>query len=716
MTSLGEPIGVAAVSRYRFTRHLATGGMAEIYSAEAVGVAGVSRQVAVKRVLREHAEDESFRRMFANEARLAVRLQHANIVQTYDVLDVNGELYITMELLEGIPLLDLLRILDGPTPGLTVAQAVYIVDRVLAGLHYAHERLGADGEPLGIVHRDVSPHNVFLTQTGNVKLIDFGVAKVTARTDQTDTGVVKGKVLYMSPEHCQGKEVDCRSDLFSAGLLLYTLLTNHHPFKRGNAYETMKAVIHDELPAPSTKNPDLPSGFDALLTKALQKDPDARFASAQAMRVALAEQIREHGLYITDNEFSRLVQDETPTTDHSLNTENLPPDLVFGAVPEVHTGRHPAADAALAETPHASVERLFGVVLLKLHGVFNETFDPEPLLPHLKGTLLIDTSGVEAVTSYGIRGLLKLYEHAQTDSVTHIRCSVAFLQQVSMVRMLLGGGRIVSFYIPYLDPVTGSPFSVHVEGALAATLLNTREPPPRTCPGFPNRDAQFDEDPDTYLEFADAFLEHPNDDLRAVIDALATENQNRQVEKAVDENGTRIWIRRPVQASFRWRNLLEGLEGAVTLDLEDTPSWTEDGIEALVDALKAEAEDLQSLTVLHAPHPLLESLRDHGLEGRLIASTCRVHALCDACGLPRRVAVDVDQLAAVNKSDELDRCPSCGGVLRSTETFANETLTQEPEAIAIPVKVTASEPATPWLWLGLAAVVVGVVLALLAAW
>jgi serine/threonine protein kinase len=719
MTNLGEPIGIAAVSRYRFLHHLATGGMAEIYAAEAIGVAGANRRVAVKRVLREHAEDESFRSMFTNEARLAVRLQHPNIVQTYDVLDVRGELYITMELLEGLGLLDLLRLLDGPEPALTPPQAVYIVDKVLAGLHYAHELADDDGEPLGLVHRDVSPHNVFLTHTGNVKLIDFGIAKLTLGAEHTDTGKVKGKVLYMSPEHCQAQPVDRRSDLFSAGLLLYTLLTNHHPFKRANIFKTMKALIHEPLPPVTARRPDLPAALDGVLDKALAKKPDDRFTTANDFRVALAAIVREHGWYLTDNEFSRLVQDEAPTIERD-GSEELPPDLVFSApVPEVHTGRHPAANAALAETPHATVERLFGVILVRLHGVFNETFDPEPLLPHIKGDVLIDSAGVEAITSYGIRGLLRLYEQTPTDSITHYRCSVAFLQQVEMVRHLLGGGRIVSFHLPYIDPVTGTTFNVLVGGAAAATILETREPPLRTCPGFPDRDARFDEDPQTFLAFGDAFQAEPDEELRAILDGLAAEQQSRQVEKAVDADGTRIWIRRPIQASFRWRNLLEGVEGSVVIDLEDTPSWTEDGIEALASALRDEAENLASLTVLHTPHPFLERLRHHGLDARLTASTCRVHASCASCGTPRRVAVPLEDLGAIRKGEELDRCPLCGGSLQSTERFAGETVAPAPprEVADEPPAAETTDPAVvvdeavpSWVWVAVALGALGVLI------
>lgn len=723
MTSLGEPIGIASASRYRFVEHIASGGMAEIYAADVMGVAGVSRRVAVKRVLREYVDDEAFLAMFTNEARLSVRLQHPNIVQTYDVLDAHGELYITMELLEGLSLLDLLRLLDGPDPALTIAQSVYIIERVLAGLHYAHERLGPDGEPLGIVHRDVSPHNIYLTLDGNVKLLDFGVAKMSAKENDTNSGVVKGKVLYMAPEHCQGGAVDRRADVFSVGVLLQTLLTNRHPFKGKNPYDTMRAVIHDPAPRPTSLREDLPEAFDVILAKALEKNPDDRYPTAQAMQEDLAKAIRANGLFTTDTEFGRFIQNEMPTIDRSIDPNSLPPDLVFGTVPEVHTGRHPAANAALAETSHATVERVFGVTLLQLRGILNESFDPEPLVEHLRGTLVVDTSGVQAITSYGLRGLLSLYEGMQTDAVYHIRASVALLQQVSMVQMLLGGGKVVSFYLPYVDPVNGNAFTVLLDGARAQKVLETGDPPPWTCPGYPSRDASFDEDPETYFGFLDDFLEEPDPEVKAVLDGLAQEHRRRQVEKAVDADGTRIWIRRPLQATFRWRNLLDGLEGEVHVDMEDTPSWTEAGIEALVKALREECDAITALKVTHAPKPLVLALFRTGLGDLLVQSTGRVHARCDDTGVPRRVALDLAVLETVRIGSDVGQCPSSGGRLLSMEDFSElgsntKEPPSEPETPASPVverpqpvrsPSTSSPPLLIWalLALGLLSLLMG---------
>ncbi|MEQ1508458.1 MAG: serine/threonine-protein kinase, partial [Myxococcota bacterium] len=341
MTS--EPVAVraSAIQRYRFVRRLATGGMAEVYVAEAIGVAGVTRRVALKRILPNHAKDAAFVTMFLNEARVASTLQHPHIVQTYDVIDDRGEYYIAMELLEGLTLLELRqrlqqRIVDGrpvaPTPG----QALYIVDRVLAGLHYAHERTTPDDRPMNIVHRDVSPHNVFLTHDGNVKLLDFGVAKVEALLgrEATASGVVKGKVLYMAPEQCQGLDVDRRADLYAVGALLYVLLTGQHPFRGSNPYDTMRAIIYSEPPPPSSFAPAIGPALDPIVARAMAKAPGDRYPSAREMQRAIAAVVRERGWFVTDLDFAAFVESIAPRSAAvDADTRNLPDDLVIGDHP-----------------------------------------------------------------------------------------------------------------------------------------------------------------------------------------------------------------------------------------------------------------------------------------------------------------------------------------------------------------------------------------------
>lgn len=661
----------SAVQRYRFVRRLATGGMAEIYVAEAIGVAGVTKRVALKRILPNLATDEAFVTMFLNEARIASTLQHPNIVQTYDVIDDGGEYTIAMELLEGVTLLELRQRLARPELAPTPALALYIVDRILAGLNYAHERKSSNDRPMNLVHRDVSPHNVFLTRDGNVKLLDFGVAKVEAALgrDPTEAGVVKGKVLYMSPEQCQGLDVDRTADIYAAGSLLYILLTGKYPFRGSNPYDTMRAIIHERVPPPSSVNPQLGPAIDQIVLRAMAKSPAQRFQSARDMQRALAAVIRERAWFVTDLDFAGYVEQlmaAQPPVEPDLR--NLPDDLVIGdreidvPPPTVDEGER-TASRPVAETEHALVERVRGLTLVTLRGTLDERFDTS-IARHLRGVVLVDSQDVTRITSYGIRALLEVVERSapQVDVVYHVRCSVPFVQQVSMIRRLLGGGQIVSFQLPYVDPVTEQPFVETTSGAQAALILRGRTPPDVTCPGHPERPAEFDEDADSYLGFLEDFCIHPPAHVAAVIESLSVKEKRRQVEKEITPGGTTIWIRRPIDEGFRWRTLLAGVEGLVRLDLDATPTWTESGLGLLVAALVHEADRIESLALFHMPLDLYFRLQAHPRLGLLLKDgSVRVHTHCATCDAPRRVAVDLAALARARTSGGVSAiCPSCG--------------------------------------------------------
>ena len=210
---------------YVVLKRVAIGGMAEIFLARREGMGGFDRLVVLKRILPEYAHDPEFVRMFLNEARIAATLHHSNIVQVHGIGEEHGQVFFAMEFLHGE---DLSRVLSranqiGRPPQLD--GVLTIASAVCAGLHYAHERTGPDGTSLGIVHRDVSPHNVFVTYDGSIKLLDFGIAKASTSFGKTRTGVLKGKVAYMSPEQAYSQPVDRRSDIFCMGILLWELTT-----------------------------------------------------------------------------------------------------------------------------------------------------------------------------------------------------------------------------------------------------------------------------------------------------------------------------------------------------------------------------------------------------------------------------------------------------------------------------------------------------------
>ena len=276
--------------RYRLVAPLASGGMAEIWRAEADGPAGVRTEVALKLVRGATGASPEFARMLVEEARLVARLHHANLVQVLELVEVDGRFGLVMELVRGR---DLGRVVErcrelGIRPGL--ARAVLIGVEVAKALAYAH-RLVVDGRPAGLVHRDVSPHNILVSYEGEVKLADFGIARVASRLELTDPGTVKGKLAYMAPEQARGEPVDARADVFALGVVLWELCAGRRLFARETEAATLAAVL-DAAPVgpPSAWNEAVPPALDAVILAALARDPARRTASAEALRAALAAQ------------------------------------------------------------------------------------------------------------------------------------------------------------------------------------------------------------------------------------------------------------------------------------------------------------------------------------------------------------------------------------------------------------------------------------------
>jgi hypothetical protein len=283
------------LGRYEVLMQLASGGMAAVYIARAIGVAGFERLVAVK-VLHPHlAYEEEFISMFLDEARLAARIRHPNVVPTLDISDSGGDGYfLVMEYIEGDHLGALLGRSAKQGRRLETPLVMKIVVDALGGLGAAHSLTDDKGEPLKIVHRDVSPHNIMVGTDGISRLTDFGVAKAEVRMASTRAGQFKGKLSYMAPEQASTGEADQRSDLFSMGIILWESLTGRRLFRGENNAATLAKILNDPIPLPSSLWPDL-EPFDALLEKALHRDPDQRFQSADEFMEAAEEVARLNG-------------------------------------------------------------------------------------------------------------------------------------------------------------------------------------------------------------------------------------------------------------------------------------------------------------------------------------------------------------------------------------------------------------------------------------
>lgn len=265
---------------YILLRKIAMGGMAEIFRGKSVGAEGFEKDLVIKRILPHYTEDEEFVKMFIDEASIAAKLQHSNIVQIFDFNVVDGSYFIAMEYVEGKDLKNLIDATQKEDKPLTPAQCVWIIMELSKGLHHAHIK-SYKGKPLNIVHRDISPQNAMISFNGEIKLMDFGIAKAASRSTKTVAGTVKGKCAYMSPEQARGKPLDGRSDLFSLAVVLWEMLTHKRLFLGNSDFVTLSNVLKQDAPAPSSMNPDVPEALDAIVLRALAKDRDERQANVE---------------------------------------------------------------------------------------------------------------------------------------------------------------------------------------------------------------------------------------------------------------------------------------------------------------------------------------------------------------------------------------------------------------------------------------------------
>jgi eukaryotic-like serine/threonine-protein kinase len=281
-------LSTTSFGKYRLVAELGQGGMADVILALSQGPVGFSKLVVIKR-LRDHlAEDPEFVGMLIDEARLAARLNHPNIVHTHEVGEIGGRFFMAMEYLVGQPLTRLRRRAKRKKKPLSLEAELQILSDVLGALHYAHELTDFDGTPLGVVHRDVTPSNVFVTYDGVVKLVDFGIAKATGRSTETRTGVVKGKMTYMPPEQALGQHVDQRADVFSVGVMFWEAITGARMWKGVDDVVVLGKLINGDVPTSAKeRNPDVSDELDAICQLALAPNPSDRYGTAREFQAAI---------------------------------------------------------------------------------------------------------------------------------------------------------------------------------------------------------------------------------------------------------------------------------------------------------------------------------------------------------------------------------------------------------------------------------------------
>jgi serine/threonine protein kinase/tetratricopeptide (TPR) repeat protein len=329
--------------RYVLTQLIGEGGMAEVYLATVQVAAGLTKRVVIKKIRQAYADHDEFTRMFVDEAKIALSLNHANIVQVFDFGQAQGAFYLAMEQVEGVDAMRLFHAVSDSGERIPPVVAAYIGHQVAAALAYAHRKTDDHGEALGLVHRDISPHNVMVSFEGQVKILDFGIARTTgaSRKDLSDTSehraeeTIKGKVAYMSPEQAHGLPVDQRSDVYSLGVLLYELLTGELVFRSHDRLAALERVRNESLVSLRECAANLPEALPEplveIVDQALARDPDARYATARAMQSELAKFLHRADPVVDDDTLSQFVlRYFTPAPPPIIDESALPRDATRG--------------------------------------------------------------------------------------------------------------------------------------------------------------------------------------------------------------------------------------------------------------------------------------------------------------------------------------------------------------------------------------------------
>ncbi len=293
--------------RYQVLERIAAGGMAEVFRAESAGLEGFKKTVAIKRVLPHLAQKGGFIGMFLDEARLSAHLSHSNCVQVFDIGRGEGTYFIVMEYVDGADLKALAEFRRARQQRFPIEEACFICVKVCEGLAYAHALVDTNGHPLGIVHRDMSPPNVLITRYGEVKIVDFGLAKANSQLERSEPGIIKGKFGYLSPEAATGREVDARTDIFALGIMLWELLAGRRLFQGDSDYETVQRVQAAEVPSLARLNPQVPEELEGIVRRALSRQPEARFQSAAELGRALNDFLFHFGRGVSSFDLAALI-------------------------------------------------------------------------------------------------------------------------------------------------------------------------------------------------------------------------------------------------------------------------------------------------------------------------------------------------------------------------------------------------------------------------
>lgn len=361
--------------RFRLLRLLAVGGMGELYLATVKDdeIEGLENLVVLKRILPEYAADPNVVTMFLIEARIAARLDHPNVVRVYDMGKADGSIYFTMEYLHGADLGRLFETARRSREGLPLGHVLTIALGICAGLHFAHEMRRVDGRPMEIVHRDVSPSNVFVTFNGEIKLVDFGIAKVISSTQLTMDGMRKGKLAYMSPEQVRGERVDRRSDIYAIGILLYEMVTLTNLFDGDNEFAILEQIAGGQIPPPSTRRAGVAPELERIILRALATAPADRYPTAEELAEDLERFAAEQQLVVSRPELRQYLKRMIGDIEYPWYDDEPAPEEAE-ALKYWYAGARFEDEAAEVEDLEVSMTDMLELEL-------EEVFEPEPEEP-----------------------------------------------------------------------------------------------------------------------------------------------------------------------------------------------------------------------------------------------------------------------------------------------------------------------------------------------
>jgi hypothetical protein len=727
--------GAGRIGNYQLVARIASGGMAEIHVAR--GVAADAAPVAVvKRLLPEHLVDPDYVEMFVDEGRITAALDHPNVVRMFQAGFEAGVPFLAMEYLHGVDLRTLMRTAHQHGAPLPLPLALLIVRGICAGLHHAHEATTTEGQPMEVVHRDVSPQNVLVTFDGAVKIVDFGIAKSRVRVHQTRAGALKGKVPYMAPEQIRGSALDRRTDVYAAGVILYELAVGRRPYVvRGEdaepqgEFSLMMAIVGHEVVPPTAVSVEVPAALDDVVMTALAARPESRYRSMRDMQLAIEQLARDQGLaadaralagYMVElfgdqgarwntavaghgdlaHEVASLARARAAVDDSLDPTTIQPRELgettLTSPIAELAGTTRDMSQPVIYAHGNAPLEEgtanRDGITVITPEPRLNETFRGGALGHSLRGMVVMDLSAIERISSYGVREWMEMnsaiVERGDVARVYLARCSEAVVTQLAMIRGFAGPARVVSFQVPFLCRSCGHDFPHVLDSERdAAQILRGRitdVPCPR-CGGA----SQFDD----HVNYFAGIIPHLGQPIpplvRVMLDRLeGAAHTDGPIDKIIEGNVTRLRVLRPIEPSFRWSRVLDGLEGRVVLDLLAAGQLGPDVHAGILAALRGLGPEVPAVDIAGCPVAMSTLLPSTGSPGGgtsgppLTVVSVAVEGKCPACNARRTVTMSRRQLDRLRDGSHVPVCRRCDADLIEIDLSGLDPAVPEPATAA----------------------------------